>query len=480
MGGAPVTGDRALPPFSAPPDTSALAPRAAACRVLTWLAAHELAAIVALTPLVLAAPRAALLALWIVPALWLLRTRHPLVQRGGLDAPLLCLLLLLPLPLFAVTDWSFALPKLVILLLGAALLRAVRDGLTDIHAWRWAARAFVAALAAVALLGLVATDWTSGKLLPLEGIYAHLPRLEGLALPRTSRGGIHPNEIAGTLALLLPLAVAVTLSHQGFSLGRLALAAATVLGFGVLVLTQSRMGYLGVLGGLFVLLVGWIATRGGRWGVGVATLAALLATGGIWLVANRLLLAAAAVGGGSLETPGSRLELWDRAFLMLRDYPFTGVGPGQFSAALHAHYTTTQVVAGVWVAHSHNLILQIVVEHGIPVAIAWFVLLLSVVVHLFQVVRRGDREARTIAIGCMGGLAALHLYGIGDAISLGAKPAILLWAMLGFAEAQYRLHQTQRQGSTMSAPAYGPPVAHQVGWSDVSGRVQWRGESGPV
>ncbi len=411
-------------------------------RATVWIAEHEPLAVLALAPLLLAArPEAlALLSAAALPLLWLLVAR----VRGdaavtGFDPPLLWFLLLLPLPLLPVVDGGPALPRLLGLLLGIALLRALARGLPSRRALGWAGRAFSTATAGVALAGLVFTDWIAGKLLPLEPLYARLPRVALVSLPHSRAGGIHPNEIAGALALLLPIAVAAALAERGRASVRLLPWAGAGFGLLVLVLTQSRMGYLGALCGLAALLLGWLATRGQPWSaaLALASLPGLLTASG--LLARRLLAGGPISGRGeALDTLAARLELWDRSLAILQDFPLTGTGLGQLSGLLHTVYVPFLIPPGTWVPHAHNEVLQVWLDLGVPAGSAYFVLLGLGVLRLVQTALRGPADHRLLALGCLGGLLGFQVFGLADAIAPGARPAVLIWAVLGYAEALWR------------------------------------------
>ncbi len=62
--------------------------------------------------------------------------------------------------------------------------------------------------AAIALAGLVGTDWAQGKIVTASFIYDHLPRFIQ-AVPRSTAGGFARNGVGGTLAFTIPLLAAL-------------------------------------------------------------------------------------------------------------------------------------------------------------------------------------------------------------------------------------------------------------------------------
>ena len=46
-------------------------------------------------------------------------------------------------------------------------------------------------------------------------------------------------------------------------------------------------------------------------------------------------------------------------------------------------------------------------------------------------VARRDVGLRAVSLGLLAGLAALHIFGLADALALGAKPGLVFWFALG-------------------------------------------------
>src|SRR5262249_49867158 len=145
------------------------------------------------------------------------------------------------------------------------------------------------------------------------------------------RAGIHPNETAGTLVLLLPVPLLLLLAgSKGCDRWlRAAYASTFVSSLGVLLLTQSRSGWIGAAASAACRGAGWFLRRSGAvWARSLAVAAALSAAvvaGSVWRLGGPE--AALALLDRSLGQTGSgisRVELWGRAWLMMRDFPFTG------------------------------------------------------------------------------------------------------------------------------------------------------------
>jgi putative inorganic carbon (HCO3(-)) transporter len=129
------------------------------------------------------------------------------------------------------------------------------------------------------------------------------------------------------------------------------------------------------------------------------------------------------------DSLSGRLELWDRALLMLRDLPFTGVGPGQFSLVLHRWYEPLVLPPATYVPHAHNVLLQLALDLGVLGMAATLALGGTVVASAVRAAHSPLR--RLIAIGVSAGFVGFFAYGMTDAIAIGARGALPIWALLG-------------------------------------------------
>ena len=296
----------------------------------------------------------------------------------------------------------------------------------------------------LALAALISVEWTLAKLpfIP-AGAYESFR----LLLP----DGVHPNVMAGSLALLLPLAMARLL--WGWRIDRpwrfgLMLAAVGMMGV-VLVLTQSR-------GGLIAAAVSSLALIALRWRRGWLG----FPIGG--LLAGLVLWAAASRPGGDRLISGllfdelnGRLEFWSRAIFMIQDFSFSGVGLGLYVRAADLLYPFLSAEPGS-VPHAHNLFLQIGVDLGVPGLIAWLGAYLLACTTAWRVYRAGKAghagRAAGLGAGLLAGQLALAVHGMLDAVTWGmVRPALLVWALWGLSAAAWRVQSTRR-------PQAAPPV----------------------
>jgi len=363
---------------------------------------------------------------------WLVRglAYDRLTVRTPGDWPIGLLISMIP-----ITLWATALPEVtrteaLRLLLGLALYYAVVN---------WTNSSSRLALVAV---GLVTAGLALATLAPLLGGLPAASRLIPAGLMRIFQrlsSAVNPNVIAGTLAVLAPLALALCL----FPLPRRT-SAARVLGLvaalamiGATALTASRGAWMGLTAALLVL----IALRW-RWG----WLASLLATAGcavaIWRIGPpqvaEMLVASKALGGAE-----QRLEIWSRALYMLQDFPFTGIGMGAFRQVANLFYPLFLAGPNAEIPHAHNIFLQVGIDLGLPGLIAWLALLMLVIVCAWLGYRRGRERADLVLTGLSAGLlasqAALVIHGLTDAATWGTRPAVVVWAIWGTAMAAFAL-----------------------------------------
>ena len=364
-------------------------------------------------------PGTAVTLLLLIPLLLLpLFTRSQLIVRPTpLNLPILLWLVGIAISLLITADHDKTLPQasrfiasLLLFYLLVAIVRQRRrlEGL---------AYGLIGLGAAVALVAPFATVWNQNKGMPIpEAIY----RLFPLLLPDT----IHPNILASFLILLLPLPLAHFLhAFPGQRRWPLWLAIAAWMSF-LLLLTQSRGGYVAVVVSLLVLF--WALGR--RWlalGLGTATAVALF-----FLLAST---AAPISLNDDLTDPGTfafRLGAWLIALWMIRDFPFTGVGLGAFNAVGTRLYPLAETNhPGV-----HNVLLQVGVDLGIPglvVYLAWLLLAFALGWATFrQAARQGDMDLRVMMAAALAGLLGYTLHGLVDNGLWGSQAAFVPWLLI--------------------------------------------------
>ncbi len=411
-------------------------------------------------------------ALLVIPALWTWRwkrSRH-FIPCTPLDGAVILLALMVLVSLYATYDIAVSLPKIAGLLLGFAVFHAfVRMGEWRAGWWLGSSGLLVGGTS-VALLGLLGTEW-SHKFSFLAPVLVALPiRITGLP---GAESGLHPNEVAGALLWVIPYSLALCIAwsfgfvHSGghwrvnrrqsllHAVVLILLGGASLLMAGVFILTQSRGGFI-ALGATLLLMLLVAGRESRRLVIGVILVALVIgALSYIYVGPDRLKGLAFGSSAGaeqalSLDTLEGRIEVWSRAIYGIQDFPFTGMGMNTFRTVVNVLYPLFLVSPEVDIGHAHNEFLQVALDLGIPGLIAFIALYLGAFWMLFQTWRHAryrllDYEVWgsnlpivALVLGLGGGLLAHMLYGLTDAVALGAKPGVLFWMLLGLIVGLYQ------------------------------------------
>lgn len=247
--------------------------------------------------------------------------------------------------------------------------------------------------------------------------------LSNLNLSRWYGRGFTPNIVAGAVAPVVPLAFAWAWTRPfGTRVWLLAAALGLTL---VVVLTQSRGALLGLMLGFAVL---------GLWRFPRAWIVALLVGAGVVLMtlwlgpATMIEILTASDASGSAVGRG---ELWNRALLMLRDFPFTGIGLGTFETTVWKFYPLFQNKPGVPVPHAHNLYLQMSVDYGVGGFVAFIGLIVSTLLAGISTMRGfGKSERGWLAASLVAGYFVYLTHSFLDAAALSTKVSVVIWFML--------------------------------------------------
>jgi putative inorganic carbon (HCO3(-)) transporter len=131
---------------------------------------------------------------------------------------------------------------------------------------------------------------------------------------------------------------------------------------------------------------------------------------------------------GTFSTLNYRKDLWPWALAAIEDFPFSGVGLGAFRLVAFRLYPLTIDIGDI--GHAHSMFLQTALDLGLPGLVVYLAILLVAAAAGWRVARR-DEGLRSISLGLLAGLAAFHIFGLADAVALGAKPAMVFWFALG-------------------------------------------------
>lgn len=369
----------------------------------------------------------ALLGVVILAALLRHRSRATAIRFGK---PIAALLAAVAVSLVVTPDIDLSLPKVCGLLLGIGIFVVAQWAPNSDDIVDCLVTALVIGGTIIALVGLWATSWwTIGKLLPAD--------FAGISPSSSSPGAqpvplVHPNEIGGALALVFPVTMAVAMSHRRVNsswMARLAIASLLVQSV-ALILTQSRSA----LAALIVALGIWFSLRHIRrvrcWVLNSLQNAPswLLLTGILmiglsptFLLSNAVASSIDVLTGGATDSGYSRVSIWQQSWAVASDVPLTGLGLNVFRRVVVENYDWPDVD----LPHAHNQLLQVLLDLG-PLGLIGYCAILAGAGKSLAA-RSMTAPLDWLAQGSGAGILAQYLFGLFDAIALGAKPSIFLW-----------------------------------------------------
>jgi len=195
-----------------------------------------------------------------------------------------------------------------------------------------------------------------------------------------------------------------------------------------LTLTLTRGAWLGAAAGAGVLLL----IKDVRLTLLVPIVAALV----LVVAPDELSSRVNSLGNMSDPTTRDRVAMLEAGVAIIRDHPWTGVGPDMIGTVYPDYRTASAVQANN--PHLHNVPLQIAAERGLPALAVWIVFVVSAIVGLWRLLT--DRRARPLAAAGLGAMTAMLAagfteYNFGDSEFL---MLLLVMITLPFAAARER------------------------------------------
>ena len=350
---------------------------------------------------------------------------------GHLDIPLVYLTIMALVGLLISVERALSWPRWWALVFGLLVFAVLRSSLDLRKHTGWVAAGLALLGLGLAGVSLVGTDWSMVRLVDIPWLYDRLPTLVR-SLPGSGVSPasdlFNPRWVGITMGALGPaLLPLIAWRKHGWLQALAALAFLVVVG--TLILTQSIQGLLGLLVGSFIVLL-FVS----RWFWLLLPVAGLVAVGlvlhlGVADVATTVLSLGNPIGDGVVL----RLDIWSRAWAMLQDIPFTGIGLNTFPVIQSEFYTGYLIGPE---PHAHNLFLQTALDLGLPglIAFMWFLITWAYLV-LKQIARIPASGCRLLLIGALAGVGSYLAHGLIDAMMLGAKPSFVIWALLGIGAA---------------------------------------------
>lgn len=206
--------------------------------------------------------------------------------------------------------------------------------------------------------------------------------------------------------------------------------------------TMARAGWIGLAGGLGVVLVASALADASPHRLRRLALRLALLGGALALMAGALALLNHDFRNrlGELFAVQHRTSIWKFAFQMCRIHPFLGVGMGNYLTVVKMFHPQASVdfVFAADNITAHNLYLHALAERGVTGLILLLCLLGAVWLRLLAGLRRaepGDEGRRALLLAVLGGVTALALDGLFQYIFYVRVIEILFWLLLGFSAA---------------------------------------------
>lgn len=368
----------------------------------------------------------------LVPAIWILRwiIKRNFIERTTLDWPILLLSFQVFVSCLIVPDVAFSLPKIAGVLFGIAFFYSVTALLNTKKLIRAGIIIFLGGGLALSVIGILGMIRLSTKYLDkLFKIATLIPKIN-FNLPGAEKG-FHHNALGGTLIFIIPLYLILIFSYfrrkkQNYLINKnrlfyIFLFSGLSIIIGVLILTQSRSSWIGLLLSCLIFLSP--VPKGKKWGIILISL---------FVAGYLLLLGFDKIPLGAKEVKGSmtfRMELWRVATETINEYPASGIGMNQIRQLPSVGYERS---------HVHNHLLHTAAEIGIPGLIAYMAILIGAGFMCFKIWRESNTGwMRMTALGLGCGQLAHFIFGSVDSIPLGAKVGIFFWISLGLINAIY-------------------------------------------
>jgi putative inorganic carbon (HCO3(-)) transporter len=352
------------------------------------------------------------------------------------DVVIMVLLIATLVSFTAVFDISLSFPKIVGLIVGIAIFyagvqhaREVPDGSYYIVGVTLFTGSGLAVAGLLVSLDDPSFNFYNPTLANSVLRWIDLSFLDGLS--------VNPNELAGLLCWVLPLLIVCMIGlWQARSSWRspwipvlqLILLAMLLVDVFILLATRSRGGILSVsIASLVMLAIRF------RWGRRLF-LFVLIAIGSIFLIVSftelKLVIPANMLAFDEFGLDG-RMEIWSRAYYALAEFPLTGMSMNGFRELVQSLYPIISRSPEADIGHAHNHLLQAGLDLGIPGLIAYLSLWIISAGLLWSAWRKSPNSSdQVLILGLSGAFIAGWLFGLLDAIALGAKPGFLWWLLI--------------------------------------------------
>jgi putative inorganic carbon (HCO3(-)) transporter len=358
------------------------------------------------------------------------------IPRTPLDMALLILLVQILISCIIVPDLSFSRGKIAGSTYGIILFYSL-VGLLNQEKWiNWSLKAFLAIGLIFTIIGVLGLNyyWVYSKygfrgVLKdefgglIKTLSEHIPKVNW-RMPGAEEG-VNPNPLAGTILLFVCFGMVLFYFSLRGKLGGFYKKKKSVIFFVVLFICVIQVASLfitqsyGAWMGFLLAMAFMILSRKKK------ILGALLISGGI-VLSIILVLRPPLVGPGwkniKIEKISARIALWNAGLQIIQQYPITGIGMNRIRLEKQVGYD---------MSHVHNQLLHLAAELGIPALIAYLAILINMARMVNAVKKKtGPAWMKYAVQGLAAGQLAYFIFGMTDAVPLGAKPGIFFWISL--------------------------------------------------
>ena len=131
-----------------------------------------------------------------------------------------------------------------------------------------------------------------------------------------------------------------------------------------------------------------------------------------------------------------RIYTWESTLSMIKDYPLTGIGKGNYSKTADSYREPYGDFEFTSRAHAHNSLLQVAVEGGIPSALCfiwlWGVLFFTLY-QTYQHMPEHDPAIRYLALGFFGSAIAFFVQGFFENNFGDSETVMMMWCIIALA-----------------------------------------------
>jgi O-antigen ligase len=288
--------------------------------------------------------------------------------------------------------------------LSAAPAASLRDAVKDFHRL-WSLGLFAAALALEPEAPLRPALGLSFGAMALCGLFQSAFARNGSYAIARAHGFVHP-VVYGEMMALAVLGGACVLLRPTPKASRRVAVAFMALAFAALLLSQTRMALLAALAGFALMAL--LDPRARRWVLPAFTVVGAVVVAWQFLPVSHRTFGAIFAPYDPNNPQQARWILWDVAARMFRDHPLTGAGPGGYHRLFSAYHPGTVEGEVDW-GSAHNLYLHQLAERGLAGGAALLVLCGVLLVRAGKAAR-AEVDARSLwAAGTVAAFLAMSM-----------------------------------------------------------------------